>query len=166
MALGGRVRRGQFRIIELILAISMLVSVILLIMHFTRPMRSVYLREVADLRKVAYNLLNNLAEAGAFEQIIDAAFKGDMGWEGRMRMLIASSLPVGTVFRMEIHHVIVHKDGRVELQRLDSGVITNVNPDAKLLEAEAVYYTLVCTRGPDRVRGEILYIVLVIGYAG
>lgn len=165
MALRKRARRGQFRIIELVLAVSMVVTVILLVMHFTRPMRSAYLREVGDLRRLAYNLLNNFAEAGVFERILAAALSGDEGWEGRMRMLVSSSLPPGIVFKMKIYHVKIYADGKIELQPLDSGAISNVNPETKLMEAESVHYTHVCTRDPDSVRGEILYIVLVIGYA-
>jgi len=159
-------RRGQFRIIELVISITMIISVMLLVMFFTRPMRSIYLREVGDLRRLAYNLLNNLAEAGVFERVFDSARSGDIGWEGRLRMLVAANLPPGLVFRMEIYNVLILGDGTVQLKRLDGGMITNMNPGVDLSESEAVHYTLVCTRDPDSVRGEILYILLVIGYAG
>ncbi|MEM4640660.1 MAG: hypothetical protein QXT93_12370 [Thermofilum sp.] len=161
-----RGRKGQFRIIELIIAVTMVVAVMLLVMFFTRPMRSVYLREVADLRSLAYNLLNNFADAGVFERILNSTQNGEKGWEGRLRMLVSSSLPPGLVFRMEIYDVKINEDGTIELKRIDEGAITNMERDTELVEAESVQYTLVCTRDPDSVRGRILYIVLVIGYAG
>lgn len=166
MALKGKRRKGQLRIVELVVAISMVVSVILLVMHFTRPMRSVYLREVSDLRRLAYNLINNFAEAGVFERILDAALSGDRGWEGRLRIVVVSSLPSGIVFRMEIYRANASASGEVSLERLDTGAIANLDSDRELLEAESVHYTHVCVHDPDRVRGEILYIVLMIGYAG
>ncbi|MEM1568627.1 MAG: hypothetical protein QXI84_09115 [Thermofilaceae archaeon] len=166
MAVGKRARRGQFRIIELIVAVTMVVTVMLLVAFFTRPIRSPYLREVGDLRRLAYNLLNNFAEAGVFERVLNRTLTGGEGWEGALRMLVASSVPPGIVFKMEIYRASILEDGRVRLERLDSGTIANVDPGVELREGEAVHYTLVCTQDPDRVRGEILYIVLVIGYAG
>ncbi|MEM4680123.1 MAG: hypothetical protein QXL98_04185, partial [Thermofilaceae archaeon] len=79
---GRNSRRGQIRLIELVLAVFMVVAVIIMVMNFTRPLRSVYLREVSDLRRLAYNLLGNLADAGAFERVVEGAFSGDSTWEG------------------------------------------------------------------------------------
>lgn len=171
MAMGRRItmrdqaRKGQLRVVELIIAVAMVVTIMLLVMFFARPMRSVYIREVSDLRRLAYNLLNNFAEAGVFERIIDSALRGDAGWEGRMRMLVFSSLPPGIIFRMQVYRVRV-VSGTVQLERLDKGGIANVEAEVELKEGEAVHYTYVCTQDPDRMRGEILYVVLVIGYAG
>lgn len=161
MALETPLRKGQLRLVELIIAVSMITSIMLLVAFFTRPMRSVYIREVSDLRLLAYNLLNNLAEAGVFERIIGDAVIGDKSWEGRMRMLVSSSLPPGILFEMHVYLVMIPTG---ELQPL--GKITNVGPSVKLRESEAVHFTYVCTGDPDRMRGEIIYIVLVIGYAG
>lgn len=159
-------RRGQVRLIELVIAVFMVVAVIVMVMHFTRPLRSVYLREVSDLRRLSYNLLQNLADAGAFDRVVAGAFSGDATWEGRMRMLISSSLPPGVVFYMEVYSIIVDENGSVRTQRLDSGGITNMKPGASLAESESIQYTYVCTRDPDTMRGRVLYIVLVVGYAG
>lgn len=159
-------RRGQIRLIELVLAVFMVVAVIIMVINFTRPLRSVYLREVSDLRRMAYNLLGNLADAGLFERIVDGAFTGDNTWEGRMRMVLYSNLPPGIVFSMEIYSVETGGSGLPAMRRLDSGQISNMKPGATLVESESVQYVYVCTRDPDRMRGRILYIVLVIGYAG
>lgn len=163
---GKRTRSGQVRLVELTIAASMVVAVLLLVMHFTRPLRSVYIRETGDLRRLAHNLLGNLAEAGAFERALSSALKGDGTWEGRMRMLVSSSLPPGVVFRMEIYSVDVLPNATVRLVRLDRGGVTNVDQTIELLESESVHYTYTCVRDPDSVRGKMLYVVLVIGYAG
>lgn len=129
-------------------------------------MRSPYLRETVDLRKLGHNLLSQLADAGTFERLIYIMHLGDTTWEGRMRMLLSASLPAGILFRMEVYEIQRKKDGSLELVRLDSGGITNAAPNLKLLESESIHYTYVCVREPEQVRGKILYIVLVIGYAG
>ncbi|MEM3944224.1 MAG: hypothetical protein QXO02_08405 [Thermofilaceae archaeon] len=159
-------RRGQARLVELVLAVFMVVAVIIMVMNFTRPLRSVYLREVSDLRRLAYNLLGNLADAGAFERVLEGAFSGDGTWEGRMRMLVYSNLPPGIVFSMEVYSVEVGEGGLPVIRRLDSGGITNMKPGATLIESESIQYVYVCTRDPDSMRGRMLYVVLVIGYAG
>lgn len=159
-------RRGVTRVIELVLATSMVVATVVFVMAFTRPIRSAYLRETGELRWLAYNVLNNLAEAGAFERVLEPALKGEAGWEGRLRFLVSASLPPGVLFRMEVYNVTVSADSRVELVRLDRGGVANVDPGVAFREAEAAHYTYVCVRDPDSMRGRIFYFVLVVGYAG
>ena len=159
-------RRGVTRIIELVLAAAMVVATLLFVMSFTRPIRSAYLRETSDLRRLAYNVLDNLAEAGAFERVLELALKGDAGWEGRLRFLVSTSLPPGVLFRMEVYSVSVGADGRVELVRLDRGGVANADPNVAFREAESVLYTYVCTHDPDSMRGRMFHFVLVVGYAG
>lgn len=167
-----RRRKGQFRIVEIVIAVLMVVAVTLLVMFFTRPMRSPYLRETVDLRRLAHNLLSQLADAGVFELIAavataDDGAQGDVILlEGRIRMLVSASLPAGIFFRMEIYRVERTPTGSINLVQLDRGGITNVAQGIELTESESVYFTYVCVRDPDRVRGEILLIVMVIGYAG
>ena len=159
-------RRGVTRVIELVLATSMVVATVVFVMAFTRPMRSAYLRETGDLRRLAYNVLSNLAEAGAFERVLEPALRGEAGWEGRLRFLISASLPPGVLFRAEVYSVAVGADGRVRLERLDKGGVANVDPAVAFREAESVHYTYVCVRDPDSMRGRMFYFVLVVGYAG
>jgi len=51
---------------------------------------------------------------------------------------------------------------------LDNGRITNLenSDEAKFTEAESVSYTYVVVGEPDKVRGMVLYIVLVLGFRG
>jgi hypothetical protein len=159
-------RKGVTRIIELVLATSMVVATIMFVMAFTRPIRSAYVRETSDLRRLAYNVLDNLAEAGAFERVLEPALKGDAGWEGRLRFLVSTSIPPGVLFRMEIYNVTVGADGKIALTRLDRGGVTNADPGIAFKEAESVQYTYVCVHDPDSMRGRVFYLVLVVGYAG
>jgi len=159
-------RKGVTRIIELVLATSMVVATIMFMVAFTRPIRSVYVREVSDLRRLAYNVLDNLAEAGAFERVLESALRGDAGWEGRLRFLVSTSVPHGVLFRMEVYSVLFSANaGGFELVRLDRGGVTNAGPGIAFREAESVLYTYVCVHDPDSMRGRIFYFVLVVGYA-
>jgi len=159
-------RSGVTRIVELVLATSMVVATIMFAMAFTRPIRSVYVRETSDLRRLAYNVLDNLAEAGVFERVLKSALEGDAGWEGRLRFLLSTNLPPGVLFRMEVYSVSVGADGKVELTRLDKGSVTNAEPSVAFREAESAQYTYVCVHDPDTMRGRLFYFVLVVGYAG
>lgn len=160
-------RKGVTRIIELVLAASMVVATIMFVIVFTRPIRSVYMREVSDLRRLAYNVLDNLAEAGAFERVLESALRGDVGWEGRLRFLISTSVPHGILFQMEVYYISFGTGASgFELVRLDKGGVTNADPGIAFAEAESVLYTYVCVRDPDSMRGRVFYFVLVVGYAG
>ncbi|MCX8180857.1 MAG: hypothetical protein N3E41_05745 [Thermofilaceae archaeon] len=156
---------GQMRIVELTIAVFMVVSIMLLVVYFTRPLRSIYIRETSDLRRFAFNTLNNFADAGVFERIVSSALNGDRSWEGRLRMLTSASLPPGVVFHMEVYAVDVFANATVKFRRLDSGGISNVDEVFNPYESETVNYTYACVRDPDNVRGVLLYIVMVIGYA-
>ncbi len=161
-------RRGQTRIIEVVLATFIVVAVIIMVMSFTRPLKSVYIRETSDLRRLAYNLLNNMAEAGVFERVVGPALLGgSVGWNDTLNFFIMSSLPPGLVYYMGISKVdFDYSSGAATLVPL--GYVANP-PDfhsRPLYEAESLKFTYVCTSDPDSVRATVLYIEFTIGYSG
>jgi hypothetical protein len=174
-------RRGQVRVVEAVLAVFMVVAVILLLMQFTRPLRSVYIRETSDLRRLGYNLLNSMAENNVYEKVLgdliyeanqrfSASGKCPEGWEGNrlddLAFFASTVLPQGLLFRMDVYTV--HYDlagGRAVLCPL--GYAANFDVDkVSMTEAEPIIYTYVCTGDPDRVRGSALLVHLTIGYSG
>jgi len=174
-------RRGQVRIVEAVLAVSMVVAVILLLMHFTRPLRSVFIRETSDLRRLGYNLLNNLAENRIYERVLSDliyaanayfAQQGACPPGGGSRRLddlaffASAILPQGLLFRIDVytvHHAL--RNGSAVVCPLGYAANYDVGRVA-LTEAEPLVYTYVCTGDPDRVRGSVLLIHLTIGYSG
>jgi len=161
-------RGGQTRVIELLLATFMVVAVIVMVMSFTRPLKSVYIRETSDLRRLAYNLLNNMAEAGVFERVVvPAVYSGSSGWNDTLNFFIMSSLPPGLVYYMRISRLdFDYTSGTVSVTPL--GHVANP-PDffsKPLYEAESIKYTYVCVGDPDSARATVLYVELVIGYSG
>lgn len=173
-------RRGQVRVVEAVLAVFMVVAVILLLMQFTRPLRSVYIRETSDLRRLGYNLLNSMAENNVYEKVLgdliyeasrrfSASGKCPEGWEGNrlddLAFFASTVLPQGLLFRMDVYTV--HYDlagGRAVLCPL--GYAANYGVGTNMTEAEPIIYTYVCTGDPDRVRGSALLVHLTIGYSG
>ncbi len=162
-------RRGQARLIELLLASFMMVVAIIFAMSFTRPVKSIYVRETSDLRRLAYNLLNDYAKAGVYERIIVMGNLTGADWEDEMRLMLSTSLPPEIVFKMEVYELRYSTlTGEIRMVRLDTGRITNIKSPAitHIQEAESVSYTYVVVGKPDRVRGTVLYIVLVLGFGG
>lgn len=164
-------RRGQIRIIEVVLATFMVVAIIMLVIAFTRPLRSVYVRETSDLRRLAYNLLNNMADNAVFEETISNIASnpqqpGSSCTLYDLAFLASASLPPGLLFKIEVYRVDFDlATGKSTLVWL--GCAANYDwENVKLLESEPVSYTYVCTGEPDRVRGVTLHIHLTIGYAG
>ncbi|ABL78319.1 hypothetical protein [Thermofilum pendens] len=163
-------RRGQVRIIEAVLATFMVVAIILLVMSFARPLRSVYVRETSDLRRLAYNLLNNMADNGVFEKTLanlnPSAAQGGGCTLYDLAMMATASLPPGILFRMDVYRVDFDVSaGNTSLVWL--GCASNYDTNTtRLVESEPVSYTYVCTGDPDSVRGTALYILLTIGYSG
>ena len=156
--------RGQVRIVELLLAtIIISVSVVFALM-FARPMRSIYVRETSDLRRLAYNLLNDFALAGVYENVIIAGNLTGKPWTREMGLLLSASLPPEIIYYMEVYEARI-SNGGVELKLL--GTITNT-PDfwSSVVEAESVTYTYVSVGEPDRTRGVVLVFQLVLGLGG
>ena len=162
-------RKGQVRLIELLLAAFIMVVAIVFTMQFARPIKSIYVRETSDLRRLAYNLLNDLATAGVYENIIVKGNLSGSDWENEMKLFLSSSLPPELVFKMRVYELRFNTtSGRIEAIRLDTGKITNIQPGSenKIIEAESVSYTYVITGEPDKVRGTLLVIYLTLGFGG
>jgi len=161
-------RRGQVRVVEAVLATFIVVAVILMVMAFTRPLKSVYIRETTDLRRLAYNLLNDMATAGVYERTVGRALvnPGDRSWADDLRLLISSTIPPELVYNMTVYRFGFNlQTGRVEFNYL--GSVANADfSSIRLYESESVTYTYVATGDPDRVRGSVIYIVLTVGFAG
>ncbi len=161
-------RRGQARIIEAVLATFMAVAVILMVMSFTRPLKSVYLRETSELRRLAYNLLNDMASSGVYEKTVGQKLlnPSSKSWEDALRLIISTHLPQGLVFELKVYQV--YFDGSsARLVRLDTGRIANADfSSIKLLEAESIDYSYVFTFEPNELRGTMIYLVFTIGFSG
>ncbi len=162
-------RHGQARLIEMLLAALMVVVAIVFTMQFTRPIKSIYIRETSDLRRLAYNLLDNYAKAGVYESIIVNGNLSGADWESQMRLMLSMSLPPEIVFYMEVYEIRFDSaTGSIYFERLDHGRITNLSnfSSISLLDAETVTFTYVVVGRPDRVRGTVLYITLTLGFGG
>lgn len=165
MAMSQRKKRGQIRVIEIILTVSIAVVVILLVMNFTRPLRGMHFRERGDLFKFAHNVLTVLADTGVYERVLFCALNGTE-WESWLKFIVASNMPPGVLFTMRIYKV-TEVNGTLRLVRLDTGRVTNYNPaKARPVDAELVKMTYVCVRDhSDWLRGRILYIELEVGFS-
>jgi len=161
-------RKGQVRLIELMLASAIIAASVAFALYFARPVRSIYIRETSDLRRLGYNLLNDFALAGVYEELIVKGNLTGRPWEDEMRLLLSMSLPPEVVFYMDVYEVKV-RPGGPELVKLNSRPITNVESTeflAGITEAEAITYTYVCIRDPDKTRGVVLVIHLTLGFGG
>jgi len=166
-------RRGQVRVVEAVLAVFMAVAVILLVMAFTRPLRSPYVRETSDLRRLAYNVLSALAQGNVFERAVDVHREpeGDECTLGGLAFAVGASLPPGLLFYIDVYRAnFTPSSPRVELVWV--GCASNFVSRrgelsaSALSEAEPITYTYVCTGEPDSVRGTVLLIQMLIGYPG
>ena len=174
-------RRGQVRVVEAVLAVFMVVAVVLLLMQFTKPLRSVYIRETSDLRRLGYNFLNSMAENNVYEKVLgnliyeaskrfSSIGRCPEGWEENrlndLAFFASTVLPQGLLFRVDVYTVQYDlAGGRAVLCPLGYAANFDVGK-VSMTEAEPITYTYVCTGDPDRVRGSVLLVHLTIGYSG
>lgn len=169
----GRVRKGQVRLVEAILAVLILLAGMVLASNMTRPVRSIYLRETSDLRRLAYNLLNDFAIAQVYENIVvKGNFTGE-DWESQMRLFISANLPPDVAFNLDVYELRMLEDCIVWM-KLNRRPISNVEDfqNSRIVEAESVTYTYVIVGSPpgqveaERARGTLLVLILRLGYGG
>jgi len=163
-----RGRRGQARLVEIVLATIVLTVTLVTIMNLATPLRSIYLRETSDLRRVAYNILNDFGDARIYENIIIKGNLSGSPWENELRLFISTCLPPQVIFKVDIYVLKVYRNGTLEWVKLNKEPITNVADwdSINLIEAESVTYTYVCIAEPDEARGTFLKIELTLGYGG
>lgn len=159
---------GQARIIEMVLATLVLTAALLVAMSLAAPLRSIYLRETSDLRRLAYNLLNDLADARVFEDIVVRGNLTGSDWEDELKLFVAANLPPELVFRVDVYQLKMRPDGSLEWVKLNRKPISKPEDweSARVVEAEAVSYAYVAVGAPEEGRGCLLRIDLVLGYGG
>lgn len=159
------ISKGQVRIVELLLATIIVAVAVIFALFFSRPLRSIYVRETSDLRRLAYNLLNDFAMAGVYENVIIRGNLTGRPWTKELKVLLSASLPPEIIYYMEVYEAKIQGNS-VELELM--GKISNV-PNfwtANIIESESVTYTYVSTGEPDKTRGVVLVIHLVLGFGG
>ncbi|MEM2791128.1 MAG: hypothetical protein QW075_04695 [Thermofilaceae archaeon] len=146
-------KRGQVRVIEAVLAVFMAVALILMVMGFTRPLRSQYIRETSDLRRLAYNVMSMMSQANTFEatlaERIWAIYDSGGMWQPaverlrELELILSMSLPPGLLYRLDVY-LLSASGGAVELKPL--GFSSNYDADrVRLTEAESITYTYTMT---------------------
>ncbi len=160
--------RGQVRLMESVLATAVMTIALIIIMNLTIPLRSIYLRETSDLRRLAYNVLNSLSDTGVFEDIIIGGMIENRTWEDELSLFFSLSLPPNVLFKVDVYEFLILENGTTRWVKLNAKPITNLVDwkNIKLVEAEAITYTYVCVLGPDEGKGTFLKIDMVIGYGG
>jgi len=170
-------RYGQVRVVAAVIAIVVVIAAYMLASGLTRPIRSLYYRETADLRRLAYNVLDNMASAGVFEELIlndpkvlEAisahesvnCSEGEPGWVDRFRALLSTVLPSGLVFTARVGYYHPLPNGSLVYCKLHCKPITL--GEVRFVEAESVTYTYTTSGGAYGV--VILRVDLVVGYEG
>lgn len=131
----------------------MTVAVLLMVMGFTRPLRSPYIRETSDLRRLAYNVLNTMTQAGTFENTLSERIWSTLDSRGRwqpsdtrlrdLELFLSLSLPPGLLYRMDLY--LLNYTGK-EARRIYLGTAANYNVETiKLTEAEPITFTYTIT---------------------
>ncbi len=170
---------GQVRLISVMLSLMIIIVAFMSINNVVRPIRSLYLRETSDLRRLAYNILNDMASTGVFEKLILSkqyvreliangepynCSLGEPAWTGELRAFLATAIPPGLVFTVEVGYYKVLPGGGIEYVPLHCSPISFGN--VSFVEAESVTYTYVSMYPPEETRSTILRIDLTLGYEG
>jgi len=116
-------RRGQMRIVEVILASFVLLGALAFVNVFvTTPRSAIY--EVGDLEKLGYNVLHNLDE----QRLLARFVYNEPEWTANFTNALRVSLPTGVFFDLtirSINGVVLNRN--VPIRYGDLGVFSNSN---------------------------------------
>ena len=169
--------RGQVRIAAAVMAVAIVVAAYSLASRIVRPVKSLYYRESEDLERLAYNVLDSMASAHVFDELIlsDPAVleaitsgrpvncsAGEPVWADKFRALLAAALPGDVSFTARVGYYHQLSNGSLAYYELHCAPISL--GEARFTEAASVTYTYTTSGGGYGV--VILRIDLVVGRGG
>lgn len=167
--------RGQARLVEMIIMVALIAVAYIYMSQSTRPARSLFYRDTSDLRRFAYNMLNDLANSGVYEKLVlnnsevvatissgEPDCQQEQRWVNLVRAYLVHSLPRGLGFSMRISYYNFTESRFIPLHCAAIQSSQSLDP----VESESISYTYVSIYAPDTTRGVILRIDLEVGYGG
>ena len=159
-------RKGQARIIEAIVSAMIVIVAMSIASLLSRPPGTLFFREEKSLVKTGYSIINYMASAKIFEEIIYREENGQIeyndNWEEQLKSTLQFMVPANIVYNLTIYEIngTLTADN-LKTTKLNDKPISNIATTEGLSEMETVKYTYVCTR---KARGKVLLIVLQLGY--
>jgi hypothetical protein len=150
-------RRGQLRLIEVLLAVSALFTAFTSAIFLTSASHMNALQVHSDLDRVGSNILIRLAESG----VIDSTVSGSTVKESTLQNTVTSALPPLTYYSLEINLFDSSSSDKIPTYQ-KIGTVTNTTPDSFRSTAEVSSTSFMYTASS----GDIYYLVLKLTKAG
>lgn len=156
---GKRARRGQLRVIEAVLAASIIFVVFSATTFLIYPSRIWVLSEKTDLTVLGYNLLHQMVESGVIEETVE----GNETLSGpHLKTVIRGFLPSMTYFELTIFKCVEDEDGVSVILQRTGEPISNAPHETFEMSAEvsstSTFYT--------SKSGNIYYLLFVMARGG
>ncbi len=153
-----RKRRGQFRVIEVLLAVAALFTAFTTSVYLTSTTRINVLQEHFDLDRVGQNTLLRLAESGVIDSTVSASGLN----KPILQNTITKTLPPLTYYNLTIYRNNTAIGGQIPSFTKVVGSVSNSSPDSFTKTSEVSSSSFMYTSSS----GEIYYIVLALAKAG
>lgn len=113
--------KGQLRVIEAVLAVMIIFTTFTAAAYLLKAHRTWATRDIEELEKTGYNVLQRLAESGALEATVGDSHSG---WEIHLKLLLETILPPSVYYNLTVF-VSCYKSGTATLAPYNGQVITN-----------------------------------------
>lgn len=154
-----KTRRGQSRILEAVIAASIIFIVLSASMFLIRPSDVKVSQERADLDRLGYNVLHRLVESGTIEETLELYGPGFR--EDHMRTAVQRMLPSSIYFNLTVFNCTEDKkNGLIRLEPLPS--ISNAPPGLFSEPLEVSSTSIMYTSK----NGNIYHLILVLARSG
>ncbi len=149
-------KRGQFRIIEALLAALVLFTIFTASIFLTTTSRIHVLQERSDLDRTGHNILLRLVESGVVESTLETV----PTFEPVLKTALTRTLPPLTYYSLKVYRA----DTNVIPSFIQVGTdVTNSPPDALQKASEVSSSSFMYTSSAS---GQIYYFVLTLAKAG
>jgi hypothetical protein len=148
-----RSRRGISVLIEAVVVSVMVVTAFAVAYYYSTPGNPRLQRSQVDLNQLDFNILNALAQGGAFTNtIVDSSGNVVPGWERSLNVALLSLVPSGYVYNLTVYNMSVPLNApyNVTPVLLNKVPITNANSVAfsSAAQVSEVSYVYTATTSP------------------
>lgn len=136
-------RRGQFRIIEALISVAIIVSFLTASMVIQRIPRSWVSAMRGDLEEMAFNVLVEVADLGLFDSV------KTRGWELRTYLILKTLLPPSIYFNLTVYEVVLTSKYSARLEPVNMRPISNIVGESvsRIAESASACYVHTSSNG-------------------
>ncbi len=138
-------RRGQFRIIEALIAAILIIGSMAIAVNIQRIPRFWITYERENLEELAFNTLFNIAD----KVLLNMQLNSSSPWENDLFWVLNTMLPPTIYFNLTIYKITLQNETEITFERVNKTPITNIQAENinEIVESSSAMYVFTSRDG-------------------